>query len=86
MTTRRSSNRKVLTQLEAISGKKLTFGNLLSAISQGEDQSQTAFGKRLGISEQYVCDLEHSRRFPSPKAAATYAEILGYSPSQFVRL
>ncbi len=40
----------------------------------------------LGVSKQYLCDLERGRRFASPKAAAAYAIKLGYSEEQFVRL
>ena len=48
--------------------------------------SQIDFSKLLGISRQYLCDIEHSRRFISPKTAASFAKKLGYSPQQFVRL
>ena len=44
------------------------------------------FAKLLKISRQYLCDVEHGRRFVSPKAAADFAKKLGYSPQQFVRL
>lgn len=71
--------------LEKIAGK-LTLGSLLLAVREGEEMSQVEFAKLLGVSKQYLCDLEHGRRFASPKAAAEYAKILGYSSRQFVRL
>lgn len=71
--------------LEGLSGQ-LTLGSLLLAIRQGEEMTQIEFAKLLGVSKQYVCDLEHNRRFVSPKAAAEYAKKLGYSSQQFVRL
>ena len=71
--------------LEKLSGK-LTLANLLTAIRQGEEMSQVEFAKLLGVSRQYLCDVEHDRRFVSPKKAATFAKKLGYSPQQFVRL
>ncbi len=71
--------------LEKIAGK-LTLGSLLLAIREGEEMSQVNFAQLLGISKQYLCDLEHGRRFASPKAAAKYATILRYSARQFVRL
>ena len=79
-------NTDVLKQLELLSGKKLTLGNLLWSIRQGEELSQVDFAKKIGVSKQYLCDLEHGRRFASPKAAAEYARKLGYSTQQFVRL
>lgn len=72
--------------LETLTGSKLTLANLLWAIRQGEAMSQIKFAKILGVSKQYLCDLEHGRRFASPKAAAEYAQKLGYSTQQFVRL
>ena len=72
--------------IETITGSKLTFANNLLAIRQGEAMSQVEFAKQLGITRQYLCDIEHGRRFVSPKMAAEYATILGYSQNQFVRL
>lgn len=67
-------------------GKKLTLGSFIMAIRQGEEESQVEFAKKLGVSRQVLCDIEHGRRFLRPKKAAEYAEILGYSKQQFVRL
>ena len=78
--------KKSLEFIESLTGGKLTFANLLSSIRQGEEMSQVEFAKQLGVTRQYLCDIEHGRRFVSPKMAAQYAEILGYSKSQFVRL
>ena len=77
--------KKTLKFLEDLSGE-LSFGTLLSAIRQSERASQAAFAEELGISRQYLCDLEQGRRFPAPGAAADYAKKLGYLPQQFVRL
>jgi transcriptional regulator with XRE-family HTH domain len=71
--------------LEKIAGK-LTLPGLLMGIRQGEELSQVEFAKLLGVSRQYLCDIEHDRRAISPKAAAAFAKKLGYSPQQFVRL
>ena len=72
--------------LEELSGKKMTIGNLLWSIRECEGISQAAFSKTLGISRQYLCDIEHNRRIISIKAAADFATKLGYSPMQFIRL
>ena len=83
MTTKKT--KASLDFLESLAGK-LTLGSLLLAIRQGEEMTQVEFAKLLGVSKQYLCDLEHGRRFASPKAAAEYALKLGYSSQQFVRL
>ena len=81
-----SMSDKSLVFLENISKKKLTVGNLLWSIREGEEMSLAEFSKKLGISRQYLCDLEHSRRMSSVKMAAAFAQKLGHSPLQFVRL
>lgn len=65
---------------------KLTLGSLLSTIRQAKEKTLIEFAKKLGVTKQYLCDLEQGRRYASPKAAAEYAEKLGYPSKQFVRL
>jgi transcriptional regulator with XRE-family HTH domain len=77
--------KEALAFLEKLSGK-LTLGSCLHAIRQGEEMTQVEFAKILGVSIQYLCDLERGRRFASPKAAAEYAIKLGYSAEHFVKL
>ena len=71
--------------LEKVRGK-LTLGSAIRSIRLCEGQSQTAFAKRIKVSTQYLCDLEHNRKIISPKKAKKIAEILGFSPEQFVAL
>lgn len=88
MTTKKAPTKKTkqsLDFLEKLAGK-LTLGSLLLSIRQGEEMTQVEFAKLLKVSKQYLCDLEHGRRFASPKAASEYAKKLGYSAQQFVRL
>ena len=81
----KKKNSKTSKFLEELAGE-LTLASLLTSIRQGEEMSQVDFAKLLKISRQYLCDVEHGRRFVSPKAAADFAKKLGYSPQQFVRL
>jgi len=83
MTTKKKSEATKF--LEKIAGE-LTLSSLLTAIRQSEEISQVEFAKLLGVSRQYLCDIEHDRRAISPKAAAAFAKKLRYSPQQFVRL
>lgn len=84
MITKNTQN--TLYSLEAIAGEKLTLGSLLQSIRLGEELSQVDFSKMLGVSRQVICDIEHGRRSISPKKAAEYADLLGYSKKQFIRL
>lgn len=79
-------NTDTIKKLEKISGEKLTFGNLVLSIRLGEEISQVEFSKVLGVSKQYLCDVEHGRRNVSIITAAEWAKKLGYSTDQFVRL
>jgi len=71
--------------LEKVYGK-LTLGRAIRAIRLCDEISQTAFAKKLKVSTQYLCDLEHDRKIVSAKKAKKFAEILGHSPEQFVAL
>ena len=65
---------------------RLTLGRTLRSIRLGEEETQTDFAKKLGVSTQYLCDLEHDRKIVSPKKAKNFAVILGYSQEQFIAL
>jgi len=84
MTTKKRTSEaaRFLTELVG----ELTLAKLLLSIRQGEEMSQVEFAKLLKVSRQYLCDIEHERRYISPKVAAAFAKKLGYSPQQFVRL
>lgn len=84
MITNESKN--ALNFLETILEKKPTLGDFILSIRQGEEMTQAEFSKILGISRHNLCDIEHNRRFVSPKMAALFANKLGYSEKQFVRL
>lgn len=75
-----------LEKLEKLTGTKLTLGKLLWAIRQADEISQVDFADMLEISKQHLCDIEHDRKSVGPKLAARYAEKLGFSEEQFIRL
>ena len=72
--------------LENLTGREVTIGNLLWSIRKCEEMSQADFAKRLDVSRQYLCDLEHNRRIVSAKTAANFASKLGYSPIHFIQI
>ncbi|KTD32150.1 anaerobic benzoate catabolism transcriptional regulator [Legionella nautarum] len=71
--------------LEKLVGR-LTLGSSIRSIRQGEGISQIDFAKSLGVSKQYLCDLEHDRKIVSAKKAKQFAIILGYPVEQFIAL
>lgn len=78
--------RTTLREIEKITGGKLTLGKLLHAIRESEEKTQVEFSELLEISKQHLCDIEHNRKSVSPKLAAEYADKLGFSKEQFIRL
>lgn len=71
--------------LEKMTGR-LTLGMTIRSIRLCDGISQTTFAKKLKVSTQYLCDLEHNRKVVSAKKAKKFAEILGYSSEQFIAL
>jgi len=77
---------QTLKSIEKINKTKLTLGKLIWAIRKSDEISQVNFANKLGITKQHLCDIERERKAVSPKLAAQYAKILGYSKEQFIRL
>ena len=86
MSIKSKMTQKTLKELERITGTKLSFGKLIWTIRQADEISQVAFAAKLKITKQHLCDIEHERKSISPRLASKYAEILGYSKEQFIRL
>lgn len=83
MRTKKSETMKFL---EKTAGRPLTLGGVLESIRVGEEMSQAAFAKKLGVSPSHLCDIEKGRKVVSPERAARFARVLRRSPEQFVRL
>ena len=76
-----SSTRQYLAKIR---GGPLTFGRMIESIRLSDEISQVELAKRLGISRAHLCDIEKGRRLATPQRAAKFAEVLGYSVTQFV--
>ena len=64
----------------------LTFGEALESYRIGEEISQAAMAKRIGISAQSLCDIEKGRRIPTPKRAAKIAQVIGEPEMFWIKL
>jgi transcriptional regulator with XRE-family HTH domain len=84
MRTRTKSD--TMKYLERVAGRPLILGSLIESIRLGEEMSQTAFARKLGVSPSHLCDIEKGRKVVGPERAARFAKILGRSQEQFVRL
>lgn len=62
------------------------LGDAIKAIRLCDEISQGEFAKRLEVTQSYLSDLEKNRKEVSPQKAARFADILGQSKKQFIRL
>src|ERR1700723_781634 len=85
MTTKKLSGYSASSLEEQILGGPLTFGAAVEGLRVGEEISQSAFAKKLGVSRQYLCDVEKGRRLVSPEQAARFAKAFGHPPHVLVR-
>ena len=72
--------------LESLNAGPLTFGQLLSAIREADEQSLAQFASRLGISRQHLHQIESGQKRVSPERAVRFARVLGHSEVYFVQL
>lgn len=77
---------KTMRYLEELNGGPLTFSKLLQSLREAEGETQKDFAEKLGVSKQYLCDLEKGRRTATIEKAAIFAESLGYPATTFVKL
>jgi len=86
MTTSRSNGSLSSSLEERVLGGPLTFGAAVEALRLGEELSQAAFARKLGVSRQYLCDVEKGRRLVRPDQAARFARAFRHPPDMLVEL
>lgn len=86
MTTKKSNGSSEREFIEELLNGPLTFGMAVESLRLRDGFSQTAFAKKLGVSRQYLCDVEKGRRLVSPEQAARFANAFGHPPSVLVQL
>src|SRR5208282_5623641 len=86
MITRKSKGSSDSDLEERVLGGRLTFAAAVEALRVGDGISQAAFARKLGVSRQYLCDVEKGRRLVSPEQAARFAHAFGHPPNVLVRL
>jgi len=86
MTTKKSKGSSEREFVEGLLKGPLTFGMAVEALRLRDALSQTVFAKKLGLSRQYLCDVEKGRRLVSPEQAARFAKAFGHPPSVLVQL
>jgi DNA-binding XRE family transcriptional regulator len=62
MTTKKSKDSSGSKLERQILGQDLTFGMAVEALRVRDGLTQAKFAKKLGVSRQYLCDVEKGRR------------------------
>jgi transcriptional regulator with XRE-family HTH domain len=65
--------------LEATKGvwNKMTFGGLIRSLRVSDEISQVNLAKKLGVSKQFLNDVEHNRKDVGFSFAKRIASVLG---------
>lgn len=65
---------------------KMTFGRLIRALRTSDEISQIELAKKIGVSKQFLNDVEHNRKDVGIGFAKKTASALGYSIEPFLEL
>jgi len=72
--------------LDELLGGPLTFGAMVRSTRMTDNFTLATFAKKLGVSRQFVCDVEQGRRAVSAVTAAKWARLLGYAEAVWIAL
>src|SRR6185437_2718885 len=86
MTTNKSRDSLGFKLEKEILGEPLSFGQAVEALRIRDNLSQVSLASKLGVSRQYLCDVEKGRRLVSPAQAAKFAKTFGHPPNVLVEL
>jgi transcriptional regulator with XRE-family HTH domain len=81
-----TSTKQSLKMVEKMTGGPMTFGAALKANRLSEEMSQEDVGEKIGVSRQYIHQLEVGDRSPSVEQAIKLAKVFGMIEDQFVEL
>lgn len=80
------NTKSLVKALDKITGTDESLGKTLRAIRLCDENTLSEFSKLLDVTISYLSDIEKGRKIVSPQKAYEYAELLGYSTKEFVRL
>lgn len=80
------TTKNLVERLDKISDANESLGKAIRTIRLCDEETLKNFAELLGVKVSYLSDLENDRKLISPKKAYEYAEKLGYSTKEFVRL
>ena len=84
MTTKRKSDSMIF--MDQVIGTPITLGSVMESLRLAEEKTQSAYAKKLGISQTHLSQIETGYKMVGPERAKKFAKILGYSEVSFVQL
>lgn len=84
MTIKRKSS--AMKFLDKSIGSPMNLGKLIESLRLSEEKTQSAYAKKLKISQTHLSQIETGVKMVSPERAKKFAKILGYSEISFVQL
>lgn len=66
--------------------EKMSLGGLIRSIRISDEISQVALAKKIGVSKQFLSDVEHNRKEVGISFAKKVSKALGYSIEPFIEL
>lgn len=64
----------------------MTFGGLVHSLRMSDEITQVELAKRIGVSKQFLSDVEHNRKDVGIAFAKKVADALGYSIEPLIEL
>jgi transcriptional regulator with XRE-family HTH domain len=66
--------------------EKMTLGNTMRAFRETEEIPLSTLARRLGVTRQFLCDVENDRKNVGVPFIRKFANELGFSPEAFIRI
>lgn len=66
--------------------EKMTFGGLIHSLRISDEISQVELAKKIGVSKQFLSDVEHNRKEVGISFAKKVSVALGYSIEPLIEL
>lgn len=85
MTTKRNNTMDAL-EATKDTWNKMTFGSLIHSLRVSDDISQVKLAKTIGVSKQFLSDVEHNRKDVGISFAKKIADALGYAIEPLIEL
>lgn len=86
MTTKRSKDYSAKKLERELFPNGISFGEAVQSLRLRDNLSSIMLANKLGVSRQYLCDIEKGRRLVSPEQAARFAKAFGHPPEVLVQV